>query len=222
MRARAGVKGTTFWLKLDSNPRSPQGCLAEAVPGGLGMRKLLLGLAICAVAMAPRWAFGEPPADVKPSPDVAWLVIGIQPATVRMEIDEPWVKNGEIFDFHYNLNAYHPVDGYIIVKAQPDKPYGVAASSLMFGKSIFGIRYKPCGQVPTFHAGPGQVIYVTTINYHTAGAANEGTYMNFAEGASYSQNLEGARAFLKAHYPGLADSLQQGQYEMVPVARKCR
>lgn len=139
-----------------------------------------------------------------------------------MEIDEPWMKNGTVWSFHYNLNAYRPVDGFIVVKVRPGVPYGVAASSLMWGKSIFGVRYKPCGQVPTFQAEGGKVVYITTIAYRSEGSTSYGSLINMAESATYSQDLEGARAFLKAHYPGLSDSLEQGSYEMTPVAHQCR
>jgi hypothetical protein len=186
------------------------------------MWKSLTISGVLALALMPVAAFGETPADAKPSPDTAWFVIGIQPATARVEIDEPWVRNDRIFSFHYNLTMYHSDEGFIIVKAQPDKLYGVAASSLMWGKSIFGIRYKPCGHVPTFKASGGKVVYFTTIAYRSSGATSSGTEMDFREGATYSQDLDGARAFLQAHYPGLSDSLEQGQYEMMPMARECR
>jgi hypothetical protein len=158
---------------------------------------------------------------VKPSPDVAWLVIGIQPESVRMEVDQPRVRDGVVWSFHYGLGAYHPVDGFIVVKAEPGKPYGVAASSLMFGKSIFGVRYKPCGQVPLFQADAGKVVYITTISYRAAGHSSDGVAINMGEAADYSQDLEGARAFLSAHYPALSDSLEQGAYQMTPVGHRC-
>lgn len=185
-------------------------------------RRLLAGLAVAIGACAGPALSDTPPSDAKPSPDVAWLVIGIQPATARMEIDEPLIKNGHVWSFRYNLNAYRPVDGYIVVKARPGVLYGVGASSLMFGKSIFGVRYKPCGQVPTFQADAGKVVYVTTIAYRSEGVTTYGPAIDMAESATYSQDLEGARAFLKAHYPGLSDSLEQGRYEMTPVAHECR
>jgi hypothetical protein len=180
----------------------------------------LLSAAMAACGMP---AFAEAPtADAKPSADVAWLVIGIQPADARMEIDEPLVKNGVAWSFHYKLNAYHPTDGFIVVKAEPGKAYGVAASSLMFGNSIFGKRYKPCGQVPLFQADAGKVVYITTITYRDEGATmNRFGVINLAEAATYSQDLDGARAFLKIHYPGLSDSVEQGGYQMTPVARGC-
>lgn len=183
---------------------------------------LLAVAALCAAAVAPN-AFAEAPTpDVKPCADVAWLVIGIQPATAAVEIDEPWVKKGVVWGFHYRMKSYHPDGGFIVVQVEPEKTYGVAASSLMFGKSIFGVRYKPCGQVPTFRAERGKVVYITTISYRPDGVTSDALGINMAEAASYSQDLEGARTFLKAHYPELGDSLEQGSYQMAPFARQCR
>lgn len=183
-------------------------------------RSAFVGLAVLAF-VSPAFAEAPPP-DAKPEPDVAWLLIGIQPATARLEIDEPRLKQGVVWSFHYNLSSYSPVDGFILVKAQPGTIYGVAASSLMKGKSIFGVRYKPCGKVPTFKAEAGKVAYITTIAYRSEGATFDGLLINMAESATYSQDLEGARAFLKTHYPGLSDSLEQGAYEMTPVGHECR
>jgi hypothetical protein len=91
----------------------------------------------------------------------------------------------------------------------------------MFGKSIFGTRYKPCGQVPTFQADAGKVVYITTISYRKDGSTSNGLEIDMSEAANYSQDIDGARTFLKAHYPGLSDSLEQGSYQMTPVAHKC-
>ena len=187
----------------------------------MNRKRLLVLIALAMATICGPVLAGDPSADVKPSPDVAWLVIGIQPVHARMEIDEPWMRKGVIWNFHYNLTAYHPVDGFILVKAKPGALYGVAASSLMWGKSIFGVRYKPCGQVPTFQAAGGKVVYFTSIAYRGAGVGGYGPFLDMRESAAYGQDLEGARAFLKAHYPGLADSVEQGSYEMMPMARRC-
>ena len=161
-------------------------------------------------------------ADVTPTADVAWLVIGVAPPTARLEIDEPAIKDGMIWSFKYRLQMYRPVDGFILVKVEPGKNYGVAASSLMAGNSIFGIRYKPCGQFPMFKADAGKVVYITSMNYRPTGMTSGAGVMNFAEGVAYSQDLQGARAFLAAHYPGLAPALEQGSYEMTPIVHQCR
>jgi hypothetical protein len=186
------------------------------------VRKMVSAVtALVVAASAPEVFADNPDADVRPSADAAWLVIGIQPATARMEIDEALIRNGKIRRFNYNFSAYHPVDGFIVVKVKPGTVYGIGASSLMFGKSIFGVRYKPCGHAVTFQADAGKVVYVTTISYHAEGTRYAGPGIDFLEGADYSTDIDGARAFLRAHYPGLSESLEQGAYETSPMERAC-
>ena len=75
-------------------------------------------------------------------------------------------------------------------------------------KTIFGIRYKPCGAA-AFRADAGKVVYFTSLTYHGEGRAADGWGETYFRDPDYSQDLEGARAFLSAHYPGLAASLEQ-------------
>jgi hypothetical protein len=156
----------------------------------------------------------NPPPDAKLSPDTAWLIIGIQPTNARIEVDEARMDKGCIRRFSYNMNAYHPVDGFIVVQVEPGKPYGIGASSLMIGKSIFGVRYKPDHQAPVFQGVAGKVEYIASISYRADSSIAAEQSSALGEAANYSQDLEGARAFLKAHYPGLSDGLEQGGYQM--------
>jgi hypothetical protein len=187
------------------------------------IRRQLLAFAGLAFSACAGPAFSDnPPADAKPSMEVAWLVIGVQPDTARLGIFETVLKNGVVRNFHYSLDEYHPVDGFIVVKARPGMLYGIAVSSLMHGHSIFGTRYEACGRVPTFQAGAGEVVYVTTIAYRAEGVTSyRFGVINMAESSTFSQDFNAARDFLKAHYPGLSDSLEQGRYDMTPLARQC-
>ncbi len=170
-------------------------------------RHLVAAVTALAVASWVAPAFAETPkSDAKPSRDAAWFVIGIQPANARVEVQEPWIKNGVVWSFHVNFKSYVPEDGFILVKGDPGKAYGVAAGA--------GLRYRPCGSVALFHADAGTVVYITSISFAGAGAPG-------LEALSYSQDMEGARAFLKAHYPGLSDSLEPGRYQMAQHARVC-
>ena len=66
-----------------------------------------------------------------------------------------------------------------------------------------------------FHGEPGgrsralQVVYITDVDTSTTPGAG---YLN----VRYRQDIEAARAFLKAHYPNLADKLEMGSYELMP------
>jgi len=182
------------------------------------MRRLA-ALALCVLA-TPAMA-GAPPADVRPGPDVGWIVLGVQPERTRMEIDRPIMRSGRIRRFAIDLNAEYSKDGFIVWKVKPDTVYGVAASALMWGKSIFGIRYMACGHAPTFEAGAGKVLYVGSLSYRGVGSGSTGGALEFQEAFSQTDDIESARAFLKTHYPGLADSLEHGAMEMTPIDRAC-
>jgi len=167
-----------------------------------------------------------PKSDVTPDPSAAWLVIGVKPTNARLEIDEPYLRKGVARSFHYSADGFSPIDGFIVVKARPDRVYGIAAFSRMLPGTIFGMRLLPCGEVPSFKASAGRVVYFTTANYRTADPEPEGMQSaNFAthafEAVTYTQDLEGARAFLRKHYPALSDSVEQGTAEMLRVADKC-
>jgi hypothetical protein len=177
-------------------------------------------LAATSLSITPAFAKNPPP-GASPAPDVVWFVIGIKPANIRLEVDEPLLRNDVALNFHYSLDSYTPDDGFIVVKAKPDKIYGIAASSFMAGKTIFGTRYKPCNEVPKFMGGGGKVLYFTNVEYKSEGSAFSFPNSEFFASAKYSQDIEAARAYLKTHYPGLADSLEQGPNEMLQVAHKC-
>lgn len=173
------------------------------------------------VAWAATALAGEPVSDAKPAPDVAWLVIGIQPDDTRVEIKEPIVRDGMIRNYQFGFNAPHAVDGFVVVKVKPGTPYGIASSRQMYGMLPAGPVFQACGRAPVFQADAGKVVYITSITYRNVGGSAIPRGIRFDQTSTYSQDLEGARAFLKAHYPGLSDSVEQGGYEMVPIARRC-
>jgi hypothetical protein len=194
-----------------------------------GLTKSLLALAAAAALGSATPAFPQIPApnDARPDPNSVFFVIGVQPENTRLGIQEPKIdKSGLAGLFCCSLKAYRPTDGFVIVQAKPDTVYGVASSSEMFGKSIFGYYFEACELATTFQAGPGKVVYLTTITYQpslveTASFVGVGPANGWLS-AAFTQDLEGARAFLKAHYPGLSDNLEQGQYRLTPMYRRCR
>jgi hypothetical protein len=181
-------------------------------------RNLLRVIVVAILAVATPAFCGMPPPDVKPAPDTAWFVIGIQPVNRLIELKELRVKDGVVESYHaFPIEMTRPADGYIVFKARPGVVYGVVASSAMAGNSIFGIRYKACHQIATFQAEAGKVVYFTTFNYARTSGPEPAQGAAFYEGISYTTDLEGARAFLQTHYPGLSNSLEQGQYPMLPI-----
>ena len=164
---------------------------------------------------------GMPAPDVKPASDVAWLVIGIRPQNMRIEVKELRVKDGIVEGYHpFPLDMTMPIDGFIVFKAHPGITYGIVAASAMANNRFFGIRYKACHEMATFTAEGGKVVYFTTFNYYSS-TGTEYPSQNIIEtsykGVNYTQDLEGAQAFLKLHYPKLDGELEQGNRPILPI-----
>ncbi|MGA0602516.1 hypothetical protein ACO2Q3_17545 [Caulobacter sp. KR2-114] len=177
---------------------------------------LLAATTSAAVAEAPA-------ADATPQPDVAWLLIGAQPDFARLSIDPVKVRKG-VLRFPFTSHAYYPQAGLILIKAQPGQLYGLSESALMWGRPLLGAHYLACDRTATFQAAGGQVVYFGTFDVEVAGQAPTRTVQGYNLHAreELSQDLEGARAFLKANYPGLAARLEQGAPQDMPVGQACR
>jgi hypothetical protein len=106
-----------------------------------------------------------------------------------------------------------PEDGFIVGRSKEGTLLGISMVQPHTSKTdLFEPLTTPCeGRTLTFTARGGKVVYITSAHYqlHTGGNG-------VADGleANFSSDLEGARAFLKKHYPNLADKLEQGSYEL--------
>jgi hypothetical protein len=81
--------------------------------------------------------------------------------------------------------------------------------------SMFASVYFPCqGDFKTlaFDTQKGKVVYAGTVQYDYATADGK-------IGAVYGQDIDAARAFLKSHYPQLADELMPAVTYQVPGSR---
>jgi hypothetical protein len=80
--------------------------------------------------------------------------------------------------------------------------------------AILGTAFTPCGDARTvvFSVPHGRVIYIGDLTYDFRGNG-----LRIIE----SSNLEAAREHLRTAYPQLADSLEQGRYDVMPTATSC-
>jgi hypothetical protein len=187
--------------------------------------RFLAALVVALFGVATTAASRTPP-DVRPDPKVGWILIGVQPANANLNIGEvtTW-RDGTVLVDVGNIFGHLPVDGFILMKAKPGKLYGISSVSIMAG-SVFGTYYGACDKAIAFRPEAGKVVYFTSLAYRNQDGSTDVFPKGFPnsrvrEGARFSQDLEGARAFLKAHYPNLADSLEQGQFQALPSAEKC-
>ena len=102
-------------------------------------------------------------------------------------------------------------------------------------RSIGGTLYSPCGDagpkslmealLNVRGTAPGGAMVITPpvgkVTY-IANVAYTKNAKDLSLSSDYSEDLEGARAFLKAHHPELADRLEQGSYQMMTAEGDCR
>ena len=139
----------------------------------------------------------------------SYVVIGVVPDTVRFDIFEGSVRNGEfVSGFKWTDHWYGPVeDGFIVIKCRGGSKSAIESVAFMQSKTgIFGATFVPTGNTLVFDAPPGKVVYIASVSYHASGS---GVAPHFAS------DIEGARTFMKKHFPLMADKLEQGTYQLM-------
>jgi hypothetical protein len=205
----------------------PEAVVAQGIDIAMAERRvsmicknLLACLVLAIFVVASPATAGTPSPDVKPSPDVGWIVIGVQPENMRIEIKELRLKDGAVGPAGYHafpLDMTMPTNGFIVFKARPGAVYGIVAASVMAKGGFFGMRFKACRQIAAFQAEGGKVVYFTSLTYSSSTGPAPAFGSAAYQGINYTQDFEGARSFLQTHYPGLSTSVEQGRYPMVPI-----
>lgn len=186
--------------------------------GPLATLALMLGLAGLCAGCGTSGRL-DPSAAVR-SPDDSYFVIAVHGRSENafgpagqsfVAVSDAIVKNGKA-EFEVSLsNGLVPFldyteNDYVVGKAHR------GGDTL----AIWGInRYSPCGatNIVVFTAPAGKVVYITDIDTTGSRGGWQGDhYMQ----VRYRKDIEAARAFLRSHYPNLADKLEPGSYELVP------
>jgi hypothetical protein len=150
-------------------------------------------------------------------PDDAYFVIGVQPETATILLVDGSVEGGQferlddVFGPLLVPFSGPPKDGYVVGKAQPGH------NTLAISQIGLEQSYAPCNGARTvvFDVAPGSIVYVTDVRYTPNPA---GTTMGQAALIpAYHQDIDGARAYLRSHYPKLADKLQMARKQMLPI-----
>jgi hypothetical protein len=157
-------------------------------------------------------------------------VIGVQPRDMRLEVHEAVMQGAAVEKFRLSLQAYRPVDDFILVKAKPGAIYGVAAASFMLGQTIFGTRLSACGSVATFRGEAGRAVYCGTLHFSIDSPSIQSgaqqplwgrPVVTFLGDVQVTENIDAARAYLAVHHPALVDVLEQGSVETLHLNGKC-
>lgn len=129
---------------------------------------------------------------------------------------------GRIRDGRFGLNEFlnaafygSAQGGYVIGKAPAGRDLAITNVRIVQSEnSLLGVDFQPCEEAKTvaFTVPEGRVIYLGHLSY---------SYVEGGVRVTHRQDLESAKAYLQASYPNLAASLEQGSYDLLPVARRC-
>lgn len=157
------------------------------------------------------------PGVTAPASDHTFFVIGVAPQNMRIAVFRGDVSDGA---FHQNAIAAAsylgtPEDGFILGETHGGNTMAITfVVPLSSPNDVFSTPLVPCNGAKTlvFDAPAGKVIYAGSVRY-TSG--RKGLL------PSYGDDLEGARAFLKQHYPALAAGLEAGHPKLLPINQAC-
>jgi hypothetical protein len=173
------------------------------------VRALVLGVIAVLCAACP--SMPRPSVDAAITDDATYFVVGVEPNSARFDLSSGTVKDG-IFNagILWAPHWYAPSeDGYLVVRATRGETLAIVEIQMMSSNtSLIGPVYVPCARTLVLESPPGKVVYLTHM---TIRAARGGV------GPTFHRDLEAARAYMHAHYPALADHLEQGQPQMLPV-----
>jgi hypothetical protein len=175
-------------------------------------------LALCAFGLSACTSVGV--VNQKSAPPGAGktiYVLGVAPDNYRVSIWRGEVSNGQ---FRPNM-TFPPSfygqaqSGYIVGSTSHDGPLGIANVRIVKNaNSLMGADFVPCvdAQTIVFTPPKGRVVYLGDVAFAFQGDRLTVTYHN---------DFEGARQYLTKAYPGLANALQQGSYQLLPTGQPC-
>ncbi len=145
----------------------------------------------------------------------AYFILGVEPPEAMVMIKDGAVVNGR-FEAEDSISGPlfvpflgFPKDGYIVFPAHEGRD---TLAMCELGKQFVMYGPREGGMVLVFHAIRGKIAYIADVRGEEHPGIGGSLTPHFSRG-----DLEKARAHLTTHYPALADRLEMGTYEVVPV-----
>lgn len=174
------------------------------------------GMLLCADCASTIYRPSDRSAAIS-TPDDAYFIVGVQPPNFRLRflaLKEGQTENS--WDLAPTQLIERPADfGFILVQVHANDRIRITNVIELNSINVRGkIEYQPCGGAPmmAFTVAGETVTYVGSITYLSR---NGGVV------PSVSNDIEGARAYLKAAHPSLAGRLVQGKIGTVASTEKC-
>ena len=167
------------------------------------------------------------------SNDDAYFVMGVDPPFTSVQIDQGTIENekfvGTIATFLWGPTAAtfigQPVDGFIVGKTKGGTALAMTWVRPYASKdALLAPELTPCpnfqsdespdephGKAVVFSPPAGKVVYIASIKFYPTPRGSLASL--------FHKDIEAARAFMKIHYPQLADKLENGSYQLIPLAR---
>jgi hypothetical protein len=147
-----------------------------------------------------------------PQRDIGYYVIGVEPSDVQLRFDRVKLDGDRAIEQGPELGyRYTPVDGFIVGEARG--PYSWTLHSTDFGNPLYGANdhWEPPADSEhiVFDVPAGTVVYITNMQFRK----NGNTLSIYGH-----SDIAAARAFLRKHFPQLADKLEQGHYVSIRQA----
>jgi hypothetical protein len=175
---------------------------------------LALSCAGCAGGIGGAWDMGRADHDADPpSQNESYVVLGVAPEYTQVNLLTGWIADGV---FHWNTLpasfAGQPEDGFIVTRSSAGNHLALGGV-MMFASKDDKLRpmMVPCEGAKTIvlTVPAGKVIYLGGVRYRPVGSVVV---------PQFTSDFDAAKAYMTAHYPKLADKLERGHFDFMPMA----
>ena len=177
--------------------------------------------------------FATPPIFAATPPGIDWSKESIFLFGFKSNVNNVVVfaYSGKIRDGKFHLSMFTPArmntpanQGYTIGISKGKETIGISEISWYPSGAIYTVgfpidfcQWRPS---PVFTTKPGQIIYVTDINFDARRSADDRTEVQFS--ISFDFNIEAARAWVLENYPEQISRFVVADIYQLPIPRKCK
>jgi len=160
-----------------------------------------------------KWEMGRADRDADPpSANESYVILGLQPQNTQVNVFRGWISDGV---FHQNpllpaTFAGEPEGGFVVTRSSAGEAVAITNVVVYSKNALFPRLLVPCegSKTVVFTVPAGKVIYIGSVRYESIAGGVAPRFGN---------EFDAARAFMTTHYPKLADTLEQGRFDLMPA-----